>query len=151
MIMATNTLVQRQLMVELHEMLKEIAQPLAEAFDSRIRAIDPMFEVDRARAGTESLLNALLESLPLTNNIGSLLPLASSVAQMHGGVQSAVSVHRHAAQALDWAMRDLLLDNYTPEARAAFAESTGFFIELLRRAGSVPSRTNSRPIQMIKR
>ncbi|MEO7997290.1 MAG: hypothetical protein ABI852_07585 [Gemmatimonadaceae bacterium] len=123
-------------LIALHERLLELSEPLAEAFDSRLRAIDSTVDVDCERNGTEPLLSALLACLPHANNIVELLPLASEVALLSGNTPSALSIHRHAVQALDWSIRDLLLEQYTADERIAFNECTGLFIELLRRTGT---------------
>lgn len=121
----------------LHERLLELSEPLAQAFDSRLRAIDQEIEVDGERIGTEPILTALLACLPHANNIVDLLPLASEVALASGNSPAAINLHRHAVQALDWSIRDLLLEQYTPAERVAFNECTGLFIELLRRTGTI--------------
>lgn len=123
-------------LIALHERLLDLSEPLAEAFDSRLRAIDSSIEVDSDRKGTEPLLSALLACLPHADNIVELLPLASEVALRSGNSASAIDIHRHAVQALDWSIRDLLLEQYTADERIAFGECTGLFIELLRRTGT---------------
>jgi hypothetical protein len=130
-------------LLALHARLTEMSEPLSEAFDSRLRAINPGMPMDSDRSGSEMLLVALMGCIQHADNIVELLPLASELAQQNAGGGSAVGVCRHAVQALDWSIRDMLMDQYSVTERVAFTECTGLFIELLRRTGTSETDSNN--------
>lgn len=129
----------------LHARLTELSEPLTEAFVSRLRAINPGMQMDSDGSGSTTLLVALLGCMQHADNIVELLPLASELAQRNSGGDTAISVYRHAVQALDWSIRDLMLDQYTVNERVAFTECTGLFIELLRRTGTNETDSGNEP------
>ncbi|MBC8088713.1 MAG: hypothetical protein H7Z40_15725 [Phycisphaerae bacterium] len=127
----------------LSERLSNVATPLREAFASRYRAIDPRQEFAVPAA---VLMANLLHCVAVRDDSEAIVQHARSLAAAHAGTPGIVGAYRNAAQALDWAMRDLLLEHYTALERERFATSTALFLELVRRA-SAATRDSSVPQQ----
>lgn len=115
----------------LTERLASVALPLSEAFAARYQVIAPRSQVNLPPA---ELLSNLLHCVAAGDDVDAIVKLASSLTARHGQAAGIVGAYRDAVQALDWAIRDLQLEQYTRVERERFATSTALFIELVRRA-----------------
>lgn len=115
----------------LTERLDAVAVPLTEAFAARYQVIAPRGHVAVAPA---VLMANLLHCVAAGDDVDAIVKLARSLAAEHGHAAGIVGAYRDAVQALDWAIRDLQLEQYSRVEREQFATSTALFIELVRRA-----------------
>lgn len=131
----------------LHRQLVDAGRPLRDAFVARMGTINPEHDALVATgsgAPADVLLDDVITAIGAAADIDALLAL-STVCAARPGVATAVGAqgtaahppagpHGDAASALDWALRDIRLAAYTAADRSAYAEATGLFVELVRRA-----------------
>ena len=119
--------------------LFDVAAPLSEAFEARFRSIHSS-HLDTGSlnpaigASPAQLLANLLRVIQAGDDVEGIVKLSATVAASHGHSPAIVIAYRDAIQALDWAIRDLQLEQYTAVERERFSTSTALFAELVRRA-----------------
>ena len=126
----------------LSDRLLDAALPLAQAFDARCRALAPREAMDVAPG---VLLATLLRCVAAGDDVEAIVKLSSETAAQHQHARGLTETYRNAAQALDWAIRDLQLEQYTAVERERFSTSTALFVELLRRASGEANRNQNQP------
>lgn len=116
---------------------------LTDAFDARLLALLPALRVSDARVRLpRNLFEDLAAALAAAPDFDRLLDHAIAVAGRRPVVvmdtMPSIGIYGVATQALDWALRDVMLERYSTSQRAGFSEVTTLFVELLRRLGPVP-------------
>lgn len=126
----------------LSDRLLDSAIPLAQAFDTRCKALAPRESLDVA---PEVLLGTLLRCVAAGDDVEAIVKLSSETAARHHHARAMTETYRSAVQALDWAIRDLQLEQYTAVERERFSTSTALFVELIRRASGEGNRNQHQP------
>lgn len=126
----------------LSDRLLDSAIPLTQAFDTRCRALAPCEALD---IPTEMLLATLMQCVAAGDDVEAIVKLSSETVARHGHARTMTETYRNAVQALDWAIRDLQLEQYTAVERERFSTSTALFVELIRRASGEGNRNQNQP------
>ena len=123
----------------LSQRLALLTTPLSAAFVSRWRALDRAHakKNDATNAATDdevlAILSDLTYCLTVSQDIDAMVVHAAECVRRIGAASESRTAYRSAAQAFDWAIRDLLLDQYTALQRREFVQSTDLFVDLVRR------------------
>lgn len=126
----------------LSDRLLDSAIPLAQAFDTRCKTLAPREALD---IPTDKLLATLLQCVAAGDDVEAIVKLSSETAAQHHHARALAETYRNAVQALDWAIRDLQLEQYTAVERERFSTSTALFVELIRRASGEGNRNHNQP------